>query len=1252
MTMPEKVKKRDGRTVKFDKIKITEAIYKAAESVDGSDRALAEALSDKVTEVISTLFADKVPTIEDIQDTVEKVLIDSGHSRTAKAFILYRKKRDEIRAKTKVRRTVKKKSSTTDQQLLVDSDSDTEYQEWDKNRIADALVAESGVAKEDADKIASVVEKRVIQSGVSRIGTSLIRELVNNELFERGYTKQLEKQTLIGMSNSAIHDLLHSKGKENSNISSNNPEAINLAIAENTIKQYMLQDVFSPEVGDAHKNGLVHIHDLGYPRTYCSGHSLEYIKKYGLDLVSMDTKSAPAKRANTLTGHLNTFLSSMQAYYAGALGLGAVNTFYSPYLEDASDDEILQVAQYMIFSGAQNCFSRGGQSLHPEELIWIKESGRYRPVRIGKYVDDIIRESTAVEASFDYEVVRTEDYDIQTISFDKSGKVSDKMVKYVARIPHVGKMYRLFTERGIVNITGDHSVFTYTGKGQIVPTKASELKVGDYVVAPHRINVTETMDSVDITEYLEHDQISIKGAEKVREKAIERYGKNYVKPFMKEFGVNGGYLKDGLTSDKIRFDIAKNFVNYKEEQILLKGDSQEFISPIIKLNYGLGYLAGMFCSEGHVAHKTAVISNRDMSLLDRVVDYLDSIGYNGHRRGDLDIYKNHKGEIRNCAHVAITGILGMFISKTCSENKEKKIPDWILTANQDCVDGFLAGFLAGDGLLTRDTWAASNTSTQVISGISFLLLRSGRESNVFESKVSERNPNWSDLYEIRESLKRTVNPFNDKRTTESFTKYYTSSNKTVRDAVEWLIDSDLSLARIRDIEEYTYTGYVYDISVPDTEAFLGGIGSIFFKNTLFLDFNLDAGVPSYLKDVPAIGSGGKYTGRNYASYEKTAHRMAMAMLRVWKEGDSNGHLFQFPKPNFHINDETFSNPDHKKVFDYACEVAAHNGAPYFAFDRDSASQSACCRLRFTIEDDYLLKHPEHQRFCGFMNVTVNLPQCAYRAGKGKIRKLYAEIDKAMEICLKAHLQKKTYVAELMSAPNLPLWQLGKPACDGKPYVELDKCTYIIGMIGLNECVQFLLGKELHEDEDTLKAGLRIISHMFYTVKEFGERHGLKFTLEESPAESASRRFARIDLKKFPESADVIKGDIEKDECYYTNSIHLRADCGVDLVQRITKQAKFHNLIESGAIIHAFVGENRPSAKAIAKLVEMTYRKTNAAQITISPEFTVCQRCKKMIPGMSTRCQSCGSENVTEAKRNAISPNGTWTDDNINRFKGG
>ncbi len=56
------------------------------------------------------------------------------------------------------------------------------------------------------------------------------------------------------------------------------------------------------------------------------------------------------------------------------------------------------------------------------------------------------------------------------------------------------------------------------------------------------------------------------------------------------------------------------------------------------------------------------------------------------------------------------------------------------------------------------------------------------------------------------------------------------------------------------------------------------------------------------------------------------------------------------------------------------------------------------------------------------------------------------------------------------------------------------------------------------------------------------------------------------------------------------------------------QAKFHVLIESGAIIHAFVGEERPPAESILALVRKTFENTKAAQLTICPEFTICNDC--------------------------------------------
>lgn len=758
------VTKRDGRVMPFDRSKITEAIFKAAQSVGGEDRLLAEELANAVVLFLAKKYQDQVPGIEDIQDVVEKVLIETGHAKTGKAYIIYRENRRQTRENLKVRKKVRGKSSSTDMALLVTPSAKDEVLDWDKGRIALALQKEANVSEDVAMDIASAVEKRVFSSGLSRISTALVRELVDNELFERGLEKKLARQNVIGMPTFDLEQLLFSKSCENSNIACNNPEAVNLAIAETVLKQYILEKVFSEDVGNAHLRGMIHIHDLGYPRAYCGSHSLEYIKKYGLELGNLFTSSGPAKYARTLTGHLNTFLASLQAYYAGALGVGYVNIFFAPYLEGLSDKEIKQEAQYLIFSASQNAFSRGSQSL-------------------------------------------------------------------------------------------------------------------------------------------------------------------------------------------------------------------------------------------------------------------------------------------------------------------------------------------------------------------------------------------------------------------------------------------------------------------------------------FIDFNVHTGVPRYLRDIPAIGACGTYTGRTYGDYEETVIKFCRAMLEVWREGDRDGRVFAFPKCDLHISNETFSDPRQLELMKFACQVASENGTPYFVFDRgDEAVLSQCCRLREKITDKYMIEHPESMRFCGFQNVTINLPQAAFRAGKGQMEQLYLEIGKAMDLGIKAHLQKKEFIARLMSEPGMPMWEVGRPAKDGRPYIDLSQATYILGLIGLNECLQFITGHELHESDEMLKVGLKVVAFMHQKTKQYAQKYGLKVTLEESPAESACRRLPKVDMRQFPEAADVVKGDLENDRYYYTNSIHFRADAPIDMLTRIRKQSKFHNMIESGAIIHAFVGEQQPSPESILNLVKKTLEQSSTAQLTISPEFTVCNVCHKTGRGLKDSCDFCSSPDVFNITR--------------------
>lgn len=92
------VTKRDGRVVPFTQERIANAIYRAAVSVGGRDRATAQRLSDQVVALVDEKFGpEKTPTVEEIQDLVEKVLIENGHARVAKAYILYRYERNRHR---------------------------------------------------------------------------------------------------------------------------------------------------------------------------------------------------------------------------------------------------------------------------------------------------------------------------------------------------------------------------------------------------------------------------------------------------------------------------------------------------------------------------------------------------------------------------------------------------------------------------------------------------------------------------------------------------------------------------------------------------------------------------------------------------------------------------------------------------------------------------------------------------------------------------------------------------------------------------------------------------------------------------------------------------------------------------------------------------------------------------------------------------------------------------------------------------
>jgi len=399
---------------------------------------------------------------------------------------------------------------------------------------------------------------------------------------------------------------------------------------------------------------------------------------------------------------------------------------------------------------------------------------------------------------------------------------------------------------------------------------------------------------------------------------------------------------------------------------------------------------------------------------------------------------------------------------------------------------------------------------------------------------------------------------------------------------------------------------------------------------IFTDINLYWEVPKHFEDVPAIGPGGTYTGKPYGYYLEESQRFVWLLFDVFKEGDGVGRPFFFPKPLVHITEKLFQTPGHEAFLDHICDVASEKGNTYFVFDRgNTAKISECCRLSFKLETSDLedAKEPWKMRYTALQNVTLNLPRMGYLA-KGDDTKLYSNISQFMEMAVQAHLQKKAFIEKLLSLGEkgpLALLTMDK---DGSPYLRMHRATYLIGMLGLNELIEMHTGEELQHSKASLKYGLKIIAHMKLLADKFSKKHGMRFVLEQSPAESTAYRFAKLDLKYHsPESGHIVKGNISKGEVYYTNSTYLPVSLQVNPIERVRKEGLFHPLIEAGSLTHIWLGEAKPSKESLTNFVIKTFRGTLNDQIAFSPEFTTCISCGKTARGLSEKCTYCGSHEV-------------------------
>jgi len=397
---------------------------------------------------------------------------------------------------------------------------------------------------------------------------------------------------------------------------------------------------------------------------------------------------------------------------------------------------------------------------------------------------------------------------------------------------------------------------------------------------------------------------------------------------------------------------------------------------------------------------------------------------------------------------------------------------------------------------------------------------------------------------------------------------------------------------------------------------------------IFTDIHLFWEVPEAWADQPAIGPGGVSNGRTFREFGEEARRFARALMRVYRQGDAAQKPFIFPRPIVHITEEFFRTDGHEEFLEDVCGVAAAMGNPCIVLDREPETRIAACGCMEPEGEAATDVEPWGRWYTSIQNVTLNLPRLGYRAWESDDSRLFSLLDEVLGLAVKAHVQKRGFIEELLSLGNAgPLAMLAMQN-DGTPYLRMKEASYLIGVTGLNELVQIRRGKQLHESREALAWGLSVIDHIGREARRLGGVNGMKLILEQTPAETTAYRFARLDLKQFsPLPGRFVRGDLAKGEIYYTNSSHLHPAATVDPLTRIRMEGRFHPLFRAGAVTHIELGAAEPPAGVLASLVVQAFRETQSNQIVFSPEYTSCSACGATLKGLLERCSRCGSPEV-------------------------
>jgi ribonucleoside-triphosphate reductase len=275
----------------------------------------------------------------------------------------------------------------------------------------------------------------------------------------------------------------------------------------------------------------------------------------------------------------------------------------------------------------------------------------------------------------------------------------------------------------------------------------------------------------------------------------------------------------------------------------------------------------------------------------------------------------------------------------------------------------------------------------------------------------------------------------------------------------------------------------------------------------------------------------------------------------------------------------------------------------------------CCRLQLDLREllkrgNGLFGSAEQTGSLGV--VTLNCARIGYLS-KGDEAAFFSRVDTLLQIAKTSLELKRKIIQRHMDAGLFPYT---------KRYLgTLRNHFSTIGVNGINECVRnFTSDKENITTPAGFEFALKMLDHIRARIVAFQEETGHLYNLEATPAEGATYRFAKEDIKRFP---DIFHAGTDE-RPYYTNSSQLPAAFTDDPFEALGRQEELQRRYTGGTVLHLYMGERVSSSESCKKLVKRALEGYRIPYITVTPTFSICPA-HGYLPGEHEFCPKCDEE---------------------------